>query len=59
MCTTGMLMSATELLECNPSPTIEEIREAISSNLCRCTGYQTIVEAVQDAATQIREQANG
>ena len=58
-CTPGMLMSATELLERNPSPTIEAIREAISSNLCRCTGYQTIVEAVQDAATRMREQANG
>lgn len=58
-CTPGMLMSAAELLERNPSPTIEAIREAISSNLCRCTGYQTIVEAVQDAATRMREQANG
>ena len=58
-CTPGMLMSAVELLERNPSPTIEAIREAISSNLCRCTGYQTIVEALQDAATRMREQANG
>jgi carbon-monoxide dehydrogenase small subunit len=54
-----MLMSAAELLERDSSPTIEAIREAISSNLCRCTGYQTIVEAVQDAATRMREQANG
>ena len=58
-CTPGMLMSAVELLDRTPSPTIEAIREAISSNLCRCTGYQTIVEAVQDAATRMREQANG
>jgi carbon-monoxide dehydrogenase small subunit len=46
-------MSATELLEANPSPTKEEVIEALSGNLCRCTGYQTIVEAVMDAAGQI------
>jgi carbon-monoxide dehydrogenase small subunit len=53
-CTPGMLMSAVELLEENPDPTLEAIREAVSSNLCRCTGYQTIVEAVQDAAKRMR-----
>ena len=58
-CTPGMLISAVELLEHNPAPSTAEIREAISSNLCRCTGYQTIVEAVQEAATRVREQANG
>ncbi len=58
-CTPGMLMSAVELLEHNPSPSIEEIREAVSSNLCRCTGYQTIVESVQEAAKRMREQTNG
>ncbi len=49
-CTPGMLMIAYELLQANPSPTEEEVREAISANLCRCTGYQGIIEAVQLAA---------
>ncbi len=49
-CTPGMLMLATELLRENPAPTEQEIREAISANLCRCTGYQGIVEAVRLAA---------
>jgi carbon-monoxide dehydrogenase small subunit len=49
-CTPGMLMLATELLGENPSPSEAEIREAISANLCRCTGYQGIVEAIQLAA---------
>ena len=53
-CTPAMLLTAKELLETNPSPTREEIQEAISSNLCRCTGYQTIVEAVETAAARIR-----
>ena len=52
-CTAGFLISATELLESNPSPTRDEVIEALSGNLCRCTGYQTIVEAVLDAAGQI------
>ena len=46
-CTPGMLMSATELLENDPKPDLDQIRETVSSNLCRCTGYQTIVEAIQ------------
>jgi carbon-monoxide dehydrogenase small subunit len=54
-CTPGMLMSATELLEKNPDPSIEEIREAVSSNLCRCTGYYNIVEAVQTAVAKMKE----
>jgi carbon-monoxide dehydrogenase small subunit len=54
-CTPGMLMSATELLEKNPDPSLEEIREAVSSNLCRCTGYYNIVEAVQTAVAKMKE----
>jgi carbon-monoxide dehydrogenase small subunit len=49
-CTPGFLMSLVPFLEENPNPTEEEIREAISGNLCRCTGYQHIVDAVQLAA---------
>ena len=53
-CTPAMLLTAKELLDANPSPTREEIQEAVSGNLCRCTGYQTIVEAVETAAARIR-----
>jgi carbon-monoxide dehydrogenase small subunit len=53
-CTPGMLMSAKDLLDRNPSPTQQEIRAAISGNLCRCTGYLQIVEAVDDAAKRMR-----
>ena len=49
-CTSGQLMSATALLESNASPTREEVREAMCGNLCRCTGYYRIVDAVLDAA---------
>ena len=49
-CTPGMILTATEFLERNPDPTEAEIREAISGNLCRCTGYENIVKAVQWAA---------
>jgi carbon-monoxide dehydrogenase small subunit len=49
-CTPGMLMSAKHLLEHNPEPTEEEIRRAIQGNICRCTGYVNIIEAVQSAA---------
>jgi carbon-monoxide dehydrogenase small subunit len=49
-CSPGMLMTSTELLRRNPHPTEQEIRRAISGNLCRCTGYQKIVEAIQAAA---------
>ncbi len=49
-CTPGMLISATALLRQNPSPTEDEIRKALQGNLCRCTGYVNIVEAVQAAA---------
>jgi carbon-monoxide dehydrogenase small subunit len=54
-CTPAMLMVATELLERNPDPTLDEIREAVSANLCRCTGYYNIVEAVQTAAAMLKE----
>jgi carbon-monoxide dehydrogenase small subunit len=53
-CTPGMVLRSIELLEENPSPTREEVREGISSNLCRCTGYQFIVDAVMDAAERLR-----
>ena len=49
-CSPGMILSAKALLDRNPKPTELEIRTAISGNLCRCTGYQKIVEAVQEAA---------
>ena len=50
-CTPGMLMSAKALLDHNPSPTEDKVRLAISGNLCRCTGYAKIVEAILDAST--------
>jgi carbon-monoxide dehydrogenase small subunit len=53
-CTPGMLLSFVEFLRDVPEPTAEEVREAISGNLCRCTGYQNIVNAVLDAATELR-----
>ena len=49
-CTPGMIMSAADLLATNPSPTDEQIRHAIEGNICRCTGYQQIVDAIQHAA---------
>ena len=49
-CTPGMLMSATALLQENPYPTEEEIKEAIAGNLCRCTGYKQIILAIQKTA---------
>lgn len=49
-CTPGMILSAKAFLEENPSPSLEEIREAISGNLCRCTGYGKITEAIQSIA---------
>ncbi len=49
-CAPGMTMTATELLNKNPHPDEEEIREAIAGNLCRCTGYDTIVKAILDVA---------
>ena len=55
-CTPGMIMSAKALLEKNPNPTEEEIRWGISGNLCRCTGYVKIVEAIQYAAEKLQAQ---
>ena len=52
-CTPGMIMSAKALLDHNPHPTELEIREAIEGNLCRCTGYAKIVEAIQAAAAEM------
>jgi carbon-monoxide dehydrogenase small subunit len=53
-CTPGMIMSAKAFLEQHPNPTDDEIRWAISGNLCRCTGYVKIVEAIQYAAEKMR-----
>jgi len=53
-CTPGMILSAYQLLERNPKPTEKEIRHALDGNLCRCTGYQHIVDAVQYAAKRIK-----
>jgi len=58
-CTPGMLMTAKALLDKNPHPTREEIREAISGNLCRCTGYKKIVDAVEDAGEAIAKVSRG
>jgi carbon-monoxide dehydrogenase small subunit len=59
-CTPGMLMASRALLDRNPDPTEEEIREAISGQICRCTGYATIVRSVQWAAEHAAPQsANG
>ncbi len=51
-CTPGMLMAAKALLDRNPSPTVEDVVEAISGNICRCTGYQPIIDAILAAALQ-------
>ncbi|SRR5579883_478297 len=53
-CTPGMIMAAADLLSRNKNPSEEEIRHALEGNLCRCTGYQHIVEAVQYAAAKMR-----
>lgn len=53
-CTPGMMMRSIELIEKNPNPTEEEIRWGISGNLCRCTGYNNIVKAIQYAAAKMR-----
>ncbi|MEW6734653.1 MAG: (2Fe-2S)-binding protein [Acidobacteriota bacterium] len=52
-CTPGMIMAAHALLECNRQPSDEEIRDGLAGNLCRCTGYQHIVEAVRYASKQL------
>jgi carbon-monoxide dehydrogenase small subunit len=58
-CTPGMVLAATALLERNPDPTEAEIRETMSGNLCRCTGYQFIVESVKAAGAAMRADAGG
>jgi len=52
-CTPGMIMAAADLLKNNPRPSEQEIREGLEGNLCRCTGYQNIVKAVQQASGQL------
>ena len=54
-CTPGIVMTAKALLDSDPNPTEEEVREALAGNLCRCTGYVKIVEAVMDVSKQISE----
>ena len=56
-CTPGMLLAAHELLRVNPNPSADEIRHALEGNLCRCTGYQNIVRAVQQAAKTLASPA--
>jgi carbon-monoxide dehydrogenase small subunit len=53
-CTPGFIMKSCELLQKNPEPTRDEIKAALSGNLCRCTGYMKIYEAVETAATELR-----
>lgn len=55
-CGPGMLMSAKDLLDKNPDPSIHEVRDALSGNLCRCTGYTKIIEAVIDAGRVMRKE---
>ncbi|MDO9100468.1 MAG: (2Fe-2S)-binding protein [Caldisericota bacterium] len=52
-CTPGMIMSAKEVIHNHPKPTVEQIKEGLEGNLCRCTGYQQIIEAVLDATGQL------
>jgi carbon-monoxide dehydrogenase small subunit len=56
-CTPGMLMTCSALLAANPTPTVPEIRESISGNLCRCTGYVNIIKAVQNASATLQKEA--
>lgn len=53
-CTPGMVMTATDLLEADPDPNREEIRTALKGNVCRCTGYQNIVDAIETAADDLQ-----
>ncbi len=55
-CTPGMLMSAKALLDKNPYPSLEEIKTALEGNLCRCTGYIPIIDAVKDAAEKLQKE---
>lgn len=58
-CGPGVILSAKALLDENPDPTRDDIRDALSGNLCRCTGYTKLVDAVQEAATRMRRAAEG
>lgn len=55
-CTPGMILTAVAFLKENPEPTRDEIRKAIAGNLCRCTGYQKIIDAIEAAAAEMRKQ---
>ncbi len=55
-CTPGMIMTAVAFLDAKPDPTRHEVREAISGNICRCSGYVKVVDAIMDAARRIREE---
>jgi len=59
ICTPGFLVAAKALLDNNPDPTETEIRYALAGNLCRCTGYDKIIRAVQEAAVELRSSGNG
>jgi carbon-monoxide dehydrogenase small subunit len=54
-----MVMSVRDLLRRNPAPSVEEIKEGIEGNLCRCTGYEQIVEAVLDVSGQLTDETKG
>lgn len=58
-CTPGMIMTATDLLDRNPNPSEQEIREALEGNFCRCTGYHNIVKSIQYAAKKMQEKPVG
>jgi aerobic-type carbon monoxide dehydrogenase small subunit (CoxS/CutS family) len=58
-CTGGMVMSVRDLLRRNPTPTVDEIKDGIEGNLCRCTGYQQIIEAVLDVSGQLAGATKG
>jgi len=58
-CTPGMLLTLTELLAANASPTEDDVRDAVAGNLCRCTGYQAIVDATMLAAARMRGEKEG
>jgi aerobic-type carbon monoxide dehydrogenase small subunit (CoxS/CutS family) len=58
-CTGGMVLSIRELLERNPRPSVDEIKDGIEGNFCRCTGYQQIIEAVLDASGQLTAATKG
>jgi len=56
-CTSGMVLTAKALLESNPNPSRDEIREAIAGNICRCTGYNQIIDSIEVAAAELRGEA--